>query len=69
MSKAFNAVFQRMVQRAISVIPHYGNAGSGIPTEIEYNYGTLEDGNMKHCVITQFPTGGTTRGSADCPGM
>ncbi|WP_416956197.1 hypothetical protein [Streptomyces sp. Agncl-13] len=51
----------------ISVIPHYGNSGSGIPTEIEYNYGTVEDGNMKHCVITQSPTGGTTRGSADCP--
>ncbi|CAM5467433.1 laminin G [Streptomyces canus] len=52
---------------AISVIPHYGNSGSGIPTDIEYNYGTVEDGNMKHCVITQSPTGGTTRGSADCP--
>ncbi|UUU25524.1 LamG-like jellyroll fold domain-containing protein [Streptomyces sp. DSM 40750] len=52
---------------AISVTPHYGNSGSGIPTEIEYNYGTVEDGNMKHCVITQSPTGGTTRGSADCP--
>ncbi|MFI6463124.1 LamG-like jellyroll fold domain-containing protein [Streptomyces sp. NPDC050538] len=51
----------------ISVIPHYGNSDSGIPTEIEYNYGTVEDGNMKHCVITQSPTGGTTRGSADCP--
>lgn len=51
----------------ISVIPHYGNSGSGIPTEIEYNYGTVEDGRMKHCVITQSPTGGTTRGSADCP--
>ncbi|MFI6620614.1 DNA/RNA non-specific endonuclease [Streptomyces sp. NPDC050528] len=51
----------------ISVIPHYGNSGSGIPTEIEYNYGTVEDGNMKHRVITQSPTGGTTRGSADCP--
>jgi hypothetical protein len=52
---------------AISVIPHYRNSGSGIPTEIEYNYGTVEDGKMKHCVITQVPTGGTTRGSADCP--
>ncbi|WP_432031651.1 DNA/RNA non-specific endonuclease, partial [Streptomyces antibioticus] len=52
---------------AISVIPHYGNSGSGIPTEIEYNYGTVEDGKMKHCVITQSSTGGTTRGSADCP--
>lgn len=52
---------------AISVVPHYGNSGSGIPTEIEYNYGTVEDGTMKHCVITQSPTGGTTRGSADCP--
>ncbi|MFD5014867.1 LamG-like jellyroll fold domain-containing protein [Streptomyces chartreusis] len=52
---------------AISVIPHYGNRGSGIPTEIEYNYGTVDDGDMKHCVITQSPTGGTTRGSANCP--
>ncbi|MFG2648979.1 DNA/RNA non-specific endonuclease [Streptomyces sp. NPDC048436] len=52
---------------AISVIPHYGNRDSGIPTEIEYNYGTVEDGKMKHCVIKQSPTGGTTRGSADCP--
>ncbi|MGW1326855.1 LamG-like jellyroll fold domain-containing protein [Streptomyces antibioticus] len=52
---------------AISVIPHYGNSGSGIPTEIEYNYGAVEDGKMKHCVIIQSPTGGTTRGSADCP--
>ncbi|MEJ8667529.1 DNA/RNA non-specific endonuclease [Streptomyces sp. MS1.AVA.1] len=52
---------------AISVIPHYGNRGSGIPTEIEYNYGTVEGGMMKHCVISQSPTGGTTRGSADCP--
>ncbi|MGW0924937.1 LamG-like jellyroll fold domain-containing protein [Streptomyces sp. NPDC002755] len=52
---------------AISVIPHYGNSGSGIPTEIEYNYGTVEGGKMKHCVITQSPTGGTTRGSVDCP--
>ncbi|MCX5526629.1 DNA/RNA non-specific endonuclease [Streptomyces bobili] len=52
---------------AISVIPHYGNSGSGIPTEIEYNYGTVEDGKMKHCVITQSPTGGTTWGSATCP--
>ncbi|MDV9170748.1 DNA/RNA non-specific endonuclease [Streptomyces sp. W16] len=51
----------------ISVIPHYGNSGSGVPTEIEYNYGTVEDGDMKHCVITQSPMGGTTRGSADCP--
>ncbi|MET9894090.1 LamG-like jellyroll fold domain-containing protein [Streptomyces sp. NPDC006465] len=51
---------------AISITPHYGNDGSGIPTEIEYNYGTVEDGNVKHCVITQLPTGGTTRGSADC---
>ncbi|MCT9112241.1 DNRLRE domain-containing protein [Streptomyces mirabilis] len=51
----------------ISVIPHYGNTGSGIPTDIEYNYGTVEDGKMKHCVIEQSPTGGTTRGSADCP--
>ncbi|MFI2205980.1 LamG-like jellyroll fold domain-containing protein [Streptomyces sp. NPDC020192] len=51
----------------VSVIPHYGNPGSGIPTTIEYNYGTLEDDKMKHCVITQSPTGGTTRGSADCP--
>ncbi|MEV6183070.1 LamG-like jellyroll fold domain-containing protein [Streptomyces sp. NPDC052015] len=52
---------------AISVVPHYGNNGSGIPTEIEYTYGTVEDGNMKHCVITQSPTGGTTRGSKECP--
>ncbi|WP_317453992.1 LamG-like jellyroll fold domain-containing protein [Streptomyces sp. TRM68416] len=52
---------------AISVVPRYGNSGSGIPTEIEYNYGTLEEGKMKHCVITQSPTGGTTRGSKDCP--
>ncbi|WP_393096894.1 LamG-like jellyroll fold domain-containing protein [Streptomyces sp. LN325] len=52
---------------AISVVPHYGNNGSGIPTEIEYNYGTVEDGKIKHCVITQSPTGGTTRGSVDCP--
>ncbi|MFJ8802939.1 LamG-like jellyroll fold domain-containing protein [Streptomyces sp. NPDC102487] len=52
---------------AISVVPHYGNSGSGIPTEIEYNYGTIEDGTIKHCVITQSPAGGTTRGSADCP--
>jgi hypothetical protein len=52
---------------AIFVVPHYGNNGSGIPAEIEYNYGTVEDGNMKHCVISQSPTGGTTRGSKDCP--
>ncbi|WP_326656724.1 LamG-like jellyroll fold domain-containing protein [Streptomyces sp. NBC_00385] len=52
---------------AISVVPHYGNSHSGIPTEIEYNYGTVEDGAMKHCVITQSPTGGTTRGSVNCP--
>nr|WP_281404277.1 LamG-like jellyroll fold domain-containing protein [Streptomyces roseirectus] len=52
---------------AISVTPHYGNSGSGIPTEIEYNYGTVEDGTMKHCVISQSPAGGTTRGSKDCP--
>ncbi|MEU2730618.1 DNA/RNA non-specific endonuclease [Streptomyces griseoviridis] len=52
---------------AISVVPHYGNSGSGIPTEIEYNYGTIEASTMKHCVITQSPTSGTTRGSADCP--
>ncbi|MEU8932882.1 LamG-like jellyroll fold domain-containing protein [Streptomyces sp. NPDC048409] len=52
---------------AISVVPHYGNNSSGIPTEIEYNYGTVEDGKMKHCVISQSPAGGTTRGSADCP--
>lgn len=52
---------------AISIIPHYRNAGSGIPTEIEYNYGSVEDGTIKHCVITQSPTGGITRGSKDCP--
>jgi hypothetical protein len=52
---------------SLSVIPHYGNNGSGIPTEIEYNYGTVEDGRMKHCVIEQTPAGGVTRGSADCP--
>ncbi|MGJ5890819.1 LamG-like jellyroll fold domain-containing protein [Streptomyces niveiscabiei] len=51
----------------ISIVPRYGNSGSGIPTEIEYNYGTLEDGNMKHCVIVQSPAGGATRGSVDCP--
>ncbi|MEU0739732.1 hypothetical protein [Streptomyces sp. NPDC006134] len=54
-------------QLVISVIPHYGNPGSGIPTEIEFNYGSVEDGKMKHCVITQSPTGGTTRGSKNCP--
>ncbi|WP_443048989.1 RHS repeat-associated core domain-containing protein [Streptomyces sp. M92] len=52
---------------AISVVPHYGNSSSGIPTQIEYNYGTIETGMMKPCVITQSPQGGTTHGSADCP--
>ncbi|MFE6919192.1 RHS repeat-associated core domain-containing protein [Streptomyces rubiginosohelvolus] len=52
---------------AISVIPHYGNAKSGIPSSIEYNYGTVEDMSMKHCVIHQRPTGGFTTGSSDCP--
>ncbi|MEU8932884.1 hypothetical protein AB0D30_23740 [Streptomyces sp. NPDC048409] len=51
----------------ISAIPHYGNSDSGIPTDVEYNYGTVEDGRMKHRVITQSPTGGSARGSADCP--
>lgn len=52
---------------AISVIPHYGNAKSGIPSSIEYNYGTIEDMAMKHCVIHQLPTGGFTTGSSNCP--
>ncbi|MFF5969892.1 RHS repeat-associated core domain-containing protein, partial [Streptomyces sp. NPDC012769] len=51
---------------SISVIPHYGNAKSGIPTTLEYNYGVPGEW-MKHCVIRQSPTGGTTTGSADCP--
>ncbi|MFF3398117.1 LamG-like jellyroll fold domain-containing protein [Streptomyces sp. NPDC002659] len=52
---------------AISVVPHYGNSGSGIPTKIEYNYSVVEDGTAKHCVIEQTPTGGITTGSASCP--
>ncbi|WP_251066910.1 LamG-like jellyroll fold domain-containing protein [Streptomyces sp. ISL-36] len=51
---------------SISVIPHYGNTKSGIPTTLEYNYGVPGEW-MKHCVIRQTPTGGTTTGSADCP--
>ncbi|MFV8127912.1 LamG-like jellyroll fold domain-containing protein [Streptomyces syringium] len=51
----------------ISVVPQYGNANSGIPTSIEYNYSVLEDGKSKHCVIHQSPAGGTTTGDADCP--
>ncbi|MFI2739189.1 LamG-like jellyroll fold domain-containing protein [Streptomyces sp. NPDC018711] len=53
-------------QLSISVVPHYGNAKSGIPTTLEYNYGVPGEW-MKHCVIRQTPTGGTTTGSADCP--
>ncbi|MEU4266808.1 LamG-like jellyroll fold domain-containing protein [Streptomyces sp. NPDC026092] len=51
---------------SLSVVPHYGNKNSGIPTTLEYNYGVPGEW-MKHCVIRQSPTGGTTTGSADCP--
>ncbi len=52
---------------AISVVPHYGNEGSGIPTEIENNYSVLEDDETKHCVVEQNPANGMTRGGASCP--
>ncbi|MFG3002240.1 DNA/RNA non-specific endonuclease [Streptomyces sp. NPDC048340] len=51
----------------VSIVPRYENVNSGIPTIVEYNYGTL-GGVMKHCVLRQSPTGGTTTGSATCPG-
>ncbi|MGW0909405.1 LamG-like jellyroll fold domain-containing protein [Streptomyces sp. NPDC002853] len=52
---------------AVSIVPHYGNSGSGIPTKIEYDYSVLEDRTRKHCVIRQTPSGGVTTGSATCP--
>ncbi len=50
-----------------SIVPHYGNDKSGIPTSIEYTYSVIEDGTTKHCIVHQSPTGGTTTGDADCP--
>ncbi|MEU4494504.1 LamG-like jellyroll fold domain-containing protein [Streptomyces sp. NPDC023998] len=51
----------------LSITPHYGNSGSGVPTTIEYNYSVVEDKVAKHCVVRQSPTGGTTTGTANCP--
>ncbi|MEU5051888.1 LamG-like jellyroll fold domain-containing protein [Streptomyces sp. NPDC021096] len=51
----------------LSIVPHYGNAYSGIPTTIEYKYSMIEDGTTKHCFVHQSPTGGTTTGDPDCP--
>jgi hypothetical protein len=52
---------------SLYINPHYGNANSGIPTEIEYNYADLSTGVAKHCVVHQSPTGGRTTGSSTCP--
>ncbi|MFG2753770.1 LamG-like jellyroll fold domain-containing protein [Streptomyces xanthophaeus] len=51
---------------AISVTAHYDTEGTGIPTRIEYNYG-IPGQYVKHCVVHQSPTGGTTTGSSSCP--
>ncbi|MEY2247454.1 LamG-like jellyroll fold domain-containing protein [Streptomyces sp. BF23-18] len=52
---------------SLYINPHYGNAGSGIPTSIEYNYADLSTGVSKHCVVQNSPTGGRTTGSSSCP--
>ncbi|MFB7469853.1 LamG-like jellyroll fold domain-containing protein [Kitasatospora sp. NPDC056184] len=52
---------------AVSVEPTYRNANTGVVESLEYNYVILEDKIVKHCVITQSPTGGTTRGTSNCP--
>ncbi|MFD9326656.1 LamG-like jellyroll fold domain-containing protein [Streptomyces sp. NPDC060065] len=52
---------------SLSINPHYGNTGSGIPTSIEYNYADLSTGVAKHCVVHQSLAGGRTTGSSDCP--
>ncbi|WP_107481900.1 DNA/RNA non-specific endonuclease [Streptomyces sp. JHA26] len=52
---------------ALHINPHYGNANSGIPTQIEYNYRDLSTGVAKHCVIHPTTAGGSTTGSASCP--
>lgn len=52
---------------AVEIEPHYRNPNSGVPETLEYTYYILETKVFKHCVITQGPTGGTTKGTANCP--
>ncbi|MFG3055462.1 DNA/RNA non-specific endonuclease [Kitasatospora sp. NPDC048239] len=52
---------------AVEIEPHYRNGNSGVPETLEYTYFMLEDNVFKHCVITQNATGGTTKGTANCP--
>nr|WP_308284435.1 LamG-like jellyroll fold domain-containing protein [Streptomyces flavotricini] len=51
-----------------SIVPHYDNAGSGIPTRIEYNYSTVGSGEWKQCFVHNTPSKtATTTGTPNCP--
>ncbi|GAB3955626.1 DNRLRE domain-containing protein [Streptomyces sparsus] len=52
---------------AVSITPHYNRGNSGIPGSIEYNYGVVETGMSKHCVVYNDSTLRRTTGSLDCP--
>jgi RHS repeat-associated protein len=51
----------------VSVVPHYDNKNSGIPTRLEYNYSIVGSGEWKHCTVYNKASGGQTVGTSNCP--
>ncbi|MFF3317355.1 LamG-like jellyroll fold domain-containing protein [Streptomyces sp. NPDC003035] len=51
----------------VSIVPHYDNNSSGIPSRIEYNYSIAGSGEWKHCTVYNQLSGGKTVGTPNCP--
>ncbi|MFF8607691.1 LamG-like jellyroll fold domain-containing protein [Streptomyces sp. NPDC015346] len=51
----------------LSIVPHYDNESSGVPTRIEYNYSVVGSGEWKHCTVFNQASGGKTVGTPNCP--
>ncbi|MER7955938.1 LamG-like jellyroll fold domain-containing protein [Streptomyces sp. NPDC096030] len=51
----------------VSVVPHYDNTSSGVPTRIEYNYSIVGSGEWKNCTVYNSASGGRTVGTPNCP--